>query len=112
MANFTGKNALTCGDARNMLVGPVPFDITGWDVTFTVKVPTALTVDSDAGAPIQKVVSTHTDQYNTVIELTADDTRIAAGKYVYDIQFSDGNPAHTTSSRVKPIEFTQDVTKS
>lgn len=112
MARLTGKNALICGDARSILVGPVPFDITGYTVTFTVKAPTALSSSSDAGAVIQKAVSSHTSQYNTVIALSSEDTRIPAGKYVYDIQFSDGNPDHTTSSRPQEIEFIEDVTKS
>lgn len=112
MARLTGKNGLKCGDARNILVGPIPFDITGWTVTFTVKAANALASDSDAGAILQKVVTTHTDAFNTVIELDEEDTRVTPGKYVFDIQFSDGDPTHTTSSSVQDIEFLADVTKA
>ena len=112
MARLTGKNALICGDGRTIRV-TAPFDITGYTVTFTVKASTALSADSDAGAVIQKTVTDHTSPINgiTDIVLSGDDTRITAGKYVFDIQFDNGTDAPVSSKR-QDIEFVEDVTKT
>lgn len=112
MARLIGKNALICGDGRTIRV-TAPFDITGFTVTFTVKPATALAADTDAGAVIQKVVTTHTDPTAGVTDIVLDgtDTRVTAGKYVFDIQFDNGSDS-PVSSRRQDIEFVEDVTKT
>ena len=113
MAKLTGRNALITGDSRTIRVTAPDLDLTGYTVTFTVKSESALATDSDAGALIQKVVTTHTAPTAgiTDIELTATDTRIAEGKYVYDIQFTDPSGSKSSSAR-QDIEFKYDVTKA
>lgn len=111
MARLTGKKALICGDGRTLIV-TAAFDVTGYTVTFTMKSPTALSADTDAGAVIQKAGSIIDGPNGLVhIVLTGDDTRIPAGKYVFDIQFDDGEN-EPISLPAQPIEFREDVTKT
>lgn len=114
MARLTGKNALITGDDRTIKV-TAPFDLTGYTVTLTVKSPTALASNSDAGATIQKVVTPPSNAETTAgicyIPLTATQTRVTAGKYVGDIQFVDGAGKKASTPRFD-IEFVDDVTKA
>jgi hypothetical protein len=114
MAKLTGKNALICGDDQTIKI-TAPFDLTGYTLTFTVKLPTSLSGASDAGAPLQVVYVCPADADTIAgiayIPLTETDTRITAGKYVYDIQFVDGD-GNKVSTRRKEIEFVEDVTKA
>lgn len=114
MAKLTGKNALITGDDRTIKV-TAPFDLTGYTVTFTVKPPTALASDSDAGATIQQVVTPPADADTTAgicyIPLTDEQTRITSGKYVFDIQFVDPDGKKASSPK-QDIEFVDDVTKA
>lgn len=114
MAKLTGKNALICGDARTIKV-TAPFNLTGYTLIFTVKSPTNLSVASDAGAPIQVTLvcpaTADTIAGIAYIALTAAATRIAAGKYVFDVQFNAPSGSKVSSPR-QDIEFVEDVTKS
>lgn len=111
MAKLTGKNALICGDSRN-LVFTEPFDLTGYDIRFTVRAASSLTSNDDSNALIAKTSAdgiTLTDGIVT-IELSDTDTRITPGTYKFDIQLV--SPASFVSStRPADIEFIGDVTK-
>ena len=67
-------------------------DITGYTVFFTVKKNTSQVKDAtDNDALIQKTLTTFSDGAQGVarINLTATDTSIPAGSYVYDIGYKD-----------------------
>lgn len=114
MAKLTGKNALICGDDQTLRIN-AGFDLTGYTLTFTVKQRNALTTESDAGATIQVVHNPPANAETTAgiayIPLTDTETRVAAGKYVFDIQFEDGDGVKVSSKR-QDIEFVEDVTKA
>ena len=114
MARLTGKNALITGDGRTIKV-TAPFDLTDYTLTFTVKPESALSSDSDAGAIIQVIHVCPADADTAAgiayIPLTATDTRVAAGKYVFDIQFDKAGEEPFSSKR-QDIEFVADVTKA
>jgi hypothetical protein len=62
------------------------FDITNWKVFFTAK---EKITDLDVAAKISKTITVHTAplEGETTISLTAIDTDIAPGSYIYDIKF-------------------------
>lgn len=114
MAKLTGKNALICGDSRNILTSTaLPFDATGYDIRFTVR-PRGGTGNDDSNALISKTsadgISVDGDGIMT-IALDNDDTRIAAGTYVFDIQFESPD-GFVSSTKSQEIEFVDDVTKA
>lgn len=89
----------SAGDAIN---------ITGYTVFFTVK---TLDTDTDASALISKTVTTHSDAAGgeSQVSLSASDTDIATGVYIYDFQFKDGSGNIATIVKDKFLVL-QDVT--
>lgn len=113
MARLTGKNALICGDSRNILTATaLPFDATGYDIRFTVRARGS-TGNDDSNALISK---TSTDGITVdgnnimTIALTDTDTRVDPGKYLFDIQFESPD-GFVSSTKAQEIEFIADVTK-
>lgn len=85
-------------------------NITGYTIMFTVRSDVDAT--DDTTALIKKDVTTHTTPAEgiTTINLTHEDTAVAAGNYRYDVQYKD------TQNKIKTIligdiEILQDVTK-
>ena len=60
-------------------------DITGWHIAMTIK---RQATDLDAAALLSVLVTSHTNPTGglSTINLTADQTNIAAGSYAYDIR--------------------------
>jgi len=111
MAKLTGDNALICGDDRTIrLTFPSSIDLTGGTVNFAVKPKDSLGANDNTSALIVKSVSSHVSSTVTDIVLTDEDTRIAAGSYVFDIQLTDSNGTKTSCKR-QPIQFVEDVYK-
>lgn len=85
---------ITVGDSHDYSFtftdgGGTRYDITGWTVYFTVKVSWS---DSDDDALISKTVTSHdypTDG-ETSINLTASETDVEPGVYIYDFQVKNG----------------------
>lgn len=76
-----------------------PIDITGWVIKFTVRdIVPATDVDSDTGAIIAIVVSSHTDptEGKTQIPITKVQSDIEPQDYYYDIQGLDTSNKRTT----------------
>ncbi|NMD01492.1 MAG: BppU family phage baseplate upper protein [Bacteroidales bacterium] len=87
----------------------LPYDITGKTVFFTVKKPGEHNATDDSTYIIKKDLTTHSDPTsgNTTLSLTATDTLVNAGTYVWDCKVSGTNL--NTDSGICIIEDT--VTK-
>jgi hypothetical protein len=97
-------------------VPPVPVDITGWEIWFTLKVKDT---DADAAAVIQ-VKTTAGDDINDdvangrmYLTLTSVDTDVAVASYVYDFQrVVPGTPPSVRTLDKDKVKVVQDVTRA
>jgi hypothetical protein len=109
--DLTKKNALICGDSRSIIV-TFPFDITGYEIFFTVKDENGLNTTDDSGAIIAKTISNGITIMGSTatVALSPTDTRVVPSTYTWDIQAV--SPSGTVSSTLRrDIEFVADVTK-
>lgn len=92
-------------------------DITEYEFRLTVRTKDSLSdLDSqseDSSSVINKVITEHTDPTNglTTISIDNDETNIAGGWYVYDIQMKDANGNITTILKGE-FEVLNDVTRA
>ena len=100
--NYTLNLTITKNDGT-------PYDITNWEVYFTVK---ANREDSDDDALISKKITSHMDPTHgiTAITLGHNDTKDLADIYFYDIQVKRDDLTIATLMNDK-IEFIEDVTE-
>lgn len=113
MARLTGRNALICGDSRNISTkAALPFDATGYTIRFTVR-QRGSTGNDDSNALISKATGdgiTVSEAGVMTIALSNSDTRVDPGKYLFDIQFVSPD-GFVSSTKPQEIEFIADVTK-
>jgi len=86
-----------------------PFDLTGFAATMTVKADEA---DSDSEAIIQAWGSVDVDTSTVSFSITADETEVAIGEYIYDIEIRNDSTGkvHTVVKDVMIVTY--DVTRN
>ena len=83
-----------------------PFDITGYEVLFTVKAECKIGKDDDE-ALITKNITVHSDpeQGESTLNLSSDDTDIPAGNYYWDLRLiKDGVITQTKRDTIEVVE--------
>jgi hypothetical protein len=108
-------NDIFTGDTKNYTLtftdsDDNPLDLTGAAVWYTVKERAS---DLDTSALIQKKITSHTDATGgvTLLSLSATDTDIDPGDYVYDFQLVSASGEITTLTN-GIIKFRQDITRN
>ena len=83
-----------------------PFDITGYEVLFTVKAECKIGKDDDE-ALITKDITVHSnpEQGESTLDLSAEDTNIPAGNYYWDLRLiKDGVITQTKRDTIEVVE--------